>query len=384
MIRVAHVVSSFRPVIGGAERATETLCHALREQGVDAIVLTRRYRSDLPAFERIRDIPVYRLGLPGSGKAHGLTFIVDVLRVLATRFRAYRIVHIQNIDAPALAGFAARVVLRRHLVATIHGEAPIIERRASLLGRLRIRALARLADRVTTINPENERLLVESGIPVDRQASIPNGIDMEVFRPPTADERRQAREELGLDQEAVVVLYLGRLVPFKRVDLLIDAWQRVRSDQPRALVVVGTGSTADALRGQAAGLGSDARFDGPTQDSSRYLRAADVFVLPSGDHSLQQYEGLSVALLEAMAVGLVPIVTEGPGNDVLVPDESFGLRFPIGDVDALTNRLESALHDPGLRARISRCAQDRVRSRYADEAVAREMLRVYRSVTDAA
>lgn len=382
MIRVAHIVSSFRPVIGGAERATESLCHALREQGVDAIVLTRRYRADHPAFERIRGIPVYRLGVPGTGKMHGLTFIVDVVRLLAWRLREYRLVHIQNVDAPALAGLAARMLLRRHLVATIHGEAPIIGRTTSRVGRLRVRLLARQVERITTINPENERVLVEVGIPAERQVSIPNGIDMQVFRPATQEERRAARDELGLEQDAVVVLYLGRLVPFKRVDLLVAAWPRVRSDHPRALVIVGEGSESEAVRRQAVELGSDIRFEGPTQDASRYLRAADIFVLPSGDHTLRQYEGLSVALIEAMASGLVPIVTECPGNDVLIPDASLGLRFPIGDVDALVARLEEAIEDPALRLRIGERVHERVRSRYADDVVAREMIEVYRSVAD--
>lgn len=380
MTRVVHVISSFRPIIGGAERATETLCHALRAQGVDAIVLTRRYDADQAAFEHVRGIPVYRLGVPGRGKVQGLSFIVAVVWMLATRFKGYGIVHVQNIDAPALAGICARLVLRRHLIATIHGEAPIIERRGSPSGRLRIRLLARLVARITTINPENARLLEEVGIPLDRQASIPNGIDMQMYRPATPDERRQARQDLGLGQDAVVVLYLGRLVPFKRVDLLIEAWQHVRSDQSRVLVVVGEGSTADALVAQATALRSDARFDGPTQESSRYLRAADIFVLPSGDHTLQQYEGLSVALLEAMASGLVPVLTEGPGNDVLVPDATLGLRFPIGDASALTRCLDEAIGDPALRAAIGARVHERVRERYADEVVARQMIVLYRDV----
>lgn len=383
MIRVAHVISSFRPVIGGAERATETLCHALRAQGVDAVVLTRRYSADLPAFERIRGIPVYRLGIPGRGKIHGLSFIVDVVRVLGTRLNGYRIVHIQNIDAPALAGLGARLLLRRRMVATIHGEAPIIERRAGLLGRLRVRCLARFVERITTINPENARLLEEVGVPLERQASIPNGIDMQVYRPATAEERQMARDALGLSQDSVVVLYLGRLVPFKRVDLLIDAWQKVRSDRARVLLIVGEGPTSHALREQAIRLGSDARFDGPTQDSSSYLRAADIFVLPSGDHDLRQYEGLSVALLEAMAAGLTPVVTEGPGNDVLVPDATSGLRFPIGDLEALTARLEQAIGDPELRASIGPRAHERVRDRYADDVVARKMITLYCDVEGA-
>src|SRR5450432_118804 len=130
-LRICHVISSFRPTIGGAERATETLCGELTRQGLDIIVLTRRYDRNLPQFEQIQGIPVYRLGYPGRGKWNALSFALHALWMLATRFRSYRIVHAQNIDTPLLVGFLSKVFLRRYLITTIHGEAPIKMRSVS-------------------------------------------------------------------------------------------------------------------------------------------------------------------------------------------------------------------------------------------------------------
>lgn len=380
-MRVCHIVSSYRPVIGGAERATETLCRALDEQGIDVVILTRRYDAALPRVSRDAGVTIHRLGLPGRGKAKALSFALDALALLAFRLRAYRLIHVQNIDTPMLTGFLARVFLRRRLVATIHGEAPILAARRKRSGRLRLRLMRRLVDRVTTINPANTAVLHEAGYPSARTVSVPNGIDMGTFHPPSPEERESARASLGIPATATVTLYQGRLVAFKRVDLLIDAWSRLPDDPDRVLLIVGQGQTEGALREQAARQRVPARFEGPTDDAARYLKASDVFVLPSGDHGLQEYEGLSVALLEAMSTGVMPLVTVCPGNDVLVPDETVGLRTPIGDAEALAAQLDRALSDADLRRRLGDAAFERVKERYSAAAVAGRMIDVYRSVT---
>src|SRR5690606_1356557 len=137
----------------------------------------------------------------------------------------------------------------------------------------------------------------------------------------------QIRYRLGMPTDAVTVMCLGRLVQFTRVDLLIQAWSRIPSDKA-VLVVVGDGDRLQALQNLAAHLNVRIHFEGSTDDTASYLRAADIFVLPSGDHEQSNYEGLSVALLEAMATGLIPIVTDCSGNNELVNDGITGFRFP--------------------------------------------------------
>ena len=190
-------------------------------------------------------------------------------------------------------------------------------------------------------------------------------------------EKGAAQAALDLSPGGLVVLYLGRLVPFKRVDLLLEAWSRLTADGAKRLVVVGVGPEAEALRSMATRLRVNARFDGPTDRSWDYLRAADIFVLPSGDHRLQEYEGLSVALLEAMAAGLTVVVTEGPGNDMVVEEGVTGLKFPIGSVDGLVTQLDRALASPDLRRELSSNASAHVRGRYAADVVARQVLDFY-------
>src|SRR5690606_26921763 len=114
------------------------------------------------------------------------------------------------------------------------------------IGRLRLALMVRLVDQFTAINPENRFQLSNLGVDQEKISMIPNGIDTTRFFPPTEKEKTQIRYRLGLPTDAVIVMYLGRLVQFKRVDLLIQAWSRIPSDKA-VLVVVGDGDQMQAL-----------------------------------------------------------------------------------------------------------------------------------------
>jgi glycosyltransferase involved in cell wall biosynthesis len=380
-MRVCHLVGSFRPVIGGEERATETLCRALSAEGVDVMVMTRRLAKELPPREDFGGVPVYRLGLSGRGKVHALSFALHSLALLAWRFREYGIIHVQNTDSPLLVGMLARVLLRRRLAVTVHGETPVVAAGAGRLRRARLWAMARVAHAFTAMNPQVRRALRAAGVPAGHIHEVPNGIDDSIFHPPTIDERRSARRSLGLPEaDHVVALYLGRLEPWKRVDLLIDAWSELSQRDQASLLVVGPGSQDGALREQAERLGLGVQFHGPTDAADQFYRAADVFVLPSGDDTIKWYEGLSVALIEAMSVGLVPIVTRGPGNEVLVEDGVTGLTFDVGDRDGLIERLDAAIRSRELRERLGRTAHTRALQDYSASGVALRTIDLYRSL----
>ncbi len=378
-MRICHIIGAYRPLIGGAERATETLTSTLAEQGEDVIVLTRRFARSDAAFEVIKGVPVYRLGLPGGSKLHALSFGLHALALLAARFRRYRILHVQDADVSLLVAMVARMLPGRRLVITLHGQSAIIGRDRHRAGRLRLRGMVRATDLYTSLNPEVTRLLTDAGAKRQDIREVANGIDGAAYRPATSDERSAAREALGLEPDEFVTLYLGRLHPIKRVDLLVDAWSGLSPHRGRRLVIVGSGSEEDRLRDQSAGIAS-IRMDGPTDDVPTYLRAADVFVNPSGDPSTNVYEGLSVALLEAMFVGLMPIVTSGPGNDLLVENGVTGLSFSAEDRDGLMACLSLAMQDHELRSRIGRQARESVVDVYSSEAVAQQVAALYREL----
>ena len=379
-LRICHLISSFRPIIGGAERATERLCATLVKDGVDTIVLTRQQSRNTLRFEVIDGIPVHRLGFPSQSKFGAMSYALHGFWLLATKCRSYRLVHAQSPDTPLLLGFLARVFLKRKLLLTIHGQNRILGLLNDNWGRLRIKTMIRLVDGYTSITPEITGQLQSLAVPLTRIVAIPNGIDIKKYLPPTRTQITAARQKLQMPLMGKVVLFIGRLVEVKRVDILLHTWAGLPQNQFDQLLVVGSGPELERLTALAVELKINVRFEGSTDDVLTYLHAADVFVLPSGIHDTSSYEGLSVALLEAMSAGLAVLATDCPGNRVLIQDAYNGLLFPVEDVDELKKQLERLLGDTALRARLGKNARVSVYQDYAIEAVARKTKIAYENI----
>jgi len=138
-------------------------------------------------------------------------------------------------------------------------------------------------------------------------------------------------------------------------------------------VLVGGGPLERSLRERAEALGVTRRvlFAGPRTDVAQILPAFDVFTLPSLS------EGLPVALLEAMAAGVAPVVTRVGAMAEAVADGQAGLVVPPGDGDALLQALDSLLRDVDARRRVGQAAAERVRERYAARRMARDYEAIY-------
>jgi glycosyltransferase involved in cell wall biosynthesis len=374
-ISVYQVISSFRPLIGGAERATETLSRGLISHGVKTETLTA-WHAGLSRSECIQEIPVRRLGVGGSGKLRALSFALHTFYWIVKHGRSVPIVHTQNIDTPLLLGMLLKLFARKHWVVTIQGEPPILAKRRTSLGRLRLRLMRRLADHFTAITGENERALLEEGISPQHISRIPNGIDTDYFRPPQLEERQALRVQYGCGPHDVILLYMGRLIFRKRVDLLLRAFAKLEPMSEAQCIVVGGGEEAESLEALALELklGSRVRFIGPVDNVRDFYWLSDVFVLPS------RFEGLPVALLESMACGMAVLVTRSPGNLQAVKDGINGLTCDIDDLDALSQRLRALVRDAQLRRELGLEARSSTVGQYSMMAVSKAHLGVYARV----
>ncbi|MFQ5719339.1 MAG: glycosyltransferase [Acidobacteriota bacterium] len=184
------------------------------------------------------------------------------------------------------------------------------------------------------------RRMVELGMPPERIHVAPRGIDLTLFRPRAV---RAAAEPLR-------VISTRRLRPLFRHHILIDALARLASrNEPLEAVLIGDGSERDRLEQliAARGLQGTVRLPGPRPRSelAGNLARADVFV------SLSRSDGLSASLLEAMACGLLPIVSDIPSNRTVVSHEENGLLVAGDDPAELAAALRRAGRDENLRAR---------------------------------
>lgn len=178
-----------------------------------------------------------------------------------------------------------------------------------------------------------------------------NGVDATgCFRPPEGDEgRRAAKAALGLEPDAPVVGYVGRIVREKGIVELLAAWRVLREEWPALrLVLVGPREPHDPLPPDAlATLASDPRIRcaGVDWEPARWYAAMDVVTLPSWR------EGFGVVLLEAAAMALPVVATRIPGCVDAVVDGVTGVLVPPRDPQALAAALRRYVADPALRAR---------------------------------
>ena len=236
-----------------------------------------------------------------------------------------------------------------------------------MVRRLAVRVLERLAVRaadrvVVTSQAVADYLVMRHGVDRGRLRIIPNAIDVDRFAP-----ARPARREKGL------IVFVGRLAPEKRLDVLVAAAASVPGAR---LLLIGDGPERDRLARQAAATGVPLELAGtvPNTEVAAWLARAEIFALPSA------YEGQPKALLEAMACGLPVVGSDVTGIRDIVRHGETGWLVTAGDAGALAVALGTLSDDPALRERLGRAGRTAVQQRYALPAVVEQEMAVLSEV----
>lgn len=207
---------------------------------------------------------------------------------------------------------------------------------------------------------------------------VPNGADAQVFMP---RDHAEARRRLGIPPEGPVISYVGKLVPRKGVDTLVEAMGilAARSAEAPRLVMAGIGGMREPLEQRAAELGVADRITWlgkvPHDDVGWVMSAGDVFVLPSLS------EGLPTVVCEAMACGLPVVATAVDGTPEIVDDPATGLLVQPHDAGGLAAALARVLDHPDMARAMAAEALRRSEAEYTWAANARRMEQVYAQVT---
>ncbi len=181
-----------------------------------------------------------------------------------------------------------------------------------------------------------------------------HGIDLEAVR--GQGEADGVREELAIPAGAPIVGTVANLKEHKRIDRLLHAATIVRAEYPDVrFLLVGSGQLEDELRHMSTRMGLDGTvlFLGFRQDAQRLAAAFDVFALSS------EHEGLSIALIEALALGRPAVVPDVGGLGEVVRDDREGLVVPPADDRALAAAIVRLLDDPALRAHLGEAGRAR-------------------------
>jgi glycosyltransferase involved in cell wall biosynthesis len=368
--RVSIISHNYFPYPGGgAERQAQRIAETLAARGWRMQILTKQVEG-APRQETLNGVQVRRLWASMIPKTQSALLTLSFLYRLLLAPRG-QVVHLNQMYREILPALLARRLRGSPIVVRLacggaYGDVARLLTKPD--GRLMLR-LSRRADAIISLSQQITQELLEQGFDRERIVEIPNGVDIHRFAPVNAAEKTRLRRELGLPQEGQLVIYTGRLHYQKGLDTLLRAWKEVCQTHPQAhLVLVGQGPEREKLETLAADLelGASLHFLGHVEPILPYVQASDVFVLPSF------FEGLSNALLEAMACGLAVVTTNIGGTCEVIRPEVDGLLVEPGDVPALAASLGRVLEDAALAQRLGTEARKRVETHYtADLAVAR-------------
>jgi glycosyltransferase involved in cell wall biosynthesis len=363
-VRIAY----FAPLLGtgGTQRHLQQVLALLDPARFEATVYTLRPGGEVEEELRASGVDVRSLSVGSTLSApRSVRAIVSTARAL--RRARVHVVHGYQWRPSlvgAIVGRLARVPLRLASKRSLTGD----DARARGAWRRIGRQVDTVIVNADALRVEGEQLGMRC-----RWTLLQNGIDTERFTVGAAG--AAARAAVGLDRARPVVGTVGRLEDRKGHDQFLDAMRTLAAtgngSSPQGLIV-GDGPLRAALEAHAAALGAGrVRFTGTVADVRPLLAAMDVFVLPSWA------EGMSNALMEAMAAGRPVVATAVGGNTEVVSDGKTGVLVPPGDPGAIARAVSDLLRDPERAMRLGTAARDDVTRRFEARARVAELERLY-------
>lgn len=382
MTRVLFLTESFHPVLGGGEGHVRALGRALVRGGLAVTVVTRRGDESWAAEEDLDGLRVVRVAPAGPARSGKYRMVPHAMAALHRLRAAYDVLIVRGTRVLGLPGLVQarldgkRVILQAEVNGEMSGEVYTWGRpfagtsvgRAIRAGTRARNCILRDADAFVAMSRRIRDEFRGAGVPEEKIALIPHGVDTARFHPATVEERRAARARFGLAADARVIAFTGRLLRGKGLEELLEAFAWIAPVAPSAhLLIVGSGagqalSVEEALRATASGPALQGRvtFTGRLDDVAEALRAADVFAFPS------VYEALGLSLLEAAAAGLPAVGARTGGIVDVIEDGASGWLMPPGDVPALATRLRDLILDGAARARLGARAREIAVARFAE------------------
>lgn len=370
-MRLLYVIDSLAP--GGAETSLAEMAPGLIANGIELHVLPLGPRLDLASrLESAGAVVHRRVARPGR-----LNNVREVMRV--AREVSPDLIHTTLFEAD-VAGRAAAILLRAPVSTSLvndsygpshYAESPTFKLHlARFLDAVTIRRAHRLHAITTAIADSVPPRLGLRDAKVD---VIPRGRDPQKFPLGTQEVRQRIRAVLGLEDDAPVVLGIGRLEPQKGFQHLLRALPLVAREHPGVVCLIAgkDGRAAEALRAQAALLKIDVRFLGHRTDIADLLSAADVFCFPS------EREGFGGVLIEAMAVGCPIVASSIPTSREVLRNGELGVLSTTGDPADLARRITSVLGDGDVAQTLSTAGRQAFEQSFSEESVSRRMARFF-------
>jgi glycosyltransferase involved in cell wall biosynthesis len=365
-LRILHVVFSLEP--GGMENGIANVSAALpaTDFEIHACCLARagEFAARFPNPDHIHVI----------GKREG--FSLSAVSALSRHIRRLSpdVIHTHNL------GPLIYTVLARPSAPILHGEHAEFTPGELAPHRLLLRRLLyRRVRRVHTVSQSLKESLVSHGFPAGKIDVIVNGVDAGRFSPGS---KADARRELGLPLDGTILGLVGRFGAFKRHIQLIEAFDQLALSHfsLRLLLAGGGGPMEERVRARAAGSPYSSRihFTGFLSDPRSAYRALDLLVIPSTN------EGLSNALLEAMASGIPALAHTACGHGEVIQDPANGYLRDLSTTGLLRDALAGILSTPERLAPLGSAARQTIEERFTIPGMVAGYERLYRQMAGTA
>jgi len=372
--------------LAGAQEVVRTLVEHLQANGCTVTVCAFRDGPMRSEIEKL-GVKVEILRHPRYKGVFSLMFLTGMLRI---RRELARLIETHNIDivqTHLLDLFDFLIPTLRYdtnlrlVLWTIHNVnfLPTTMRHWLLkpkrfVYRLLYRLMAGKVDGFIAVSDEVCQSLIRQIGPIQNKViTIPNGVDVKRYERP--GNKAALCDQLGLEANSRLVATVGRLTAQKGHRYLIDAATTILSAHPDTyFLFIGDGELKDELQSQVqkAGLSRHVHFLGNRDDVPDLLAAVDLFVLPS------LWEGLSIALLEAMAAGKPIVATAVSGTIQVMISGQTGLVVPLGDSGALADAIIQLLSAPAQAQAMGQAAKQHVKVNFSAQKQANEHLALYR------
>ncbi len=366
-MRILFLIDNLRP--GGAQKALLGIATALKAAGSEPAVWCLGGSSSIEGEFAAAGVPVL-----GRHKSAWRIFSQPLALVRYLKREKVDLLQTFLFHSDVTGRIAGRIAkgFSRHNRPVVVGSVRASNLRNHWWQFFLARSTARWSDAFTSVSWRSLQFAAEhEGVALPRARVIPNGIDLSSWRMPPRDEARRA---LGLSPEEFIVLTFGRLHKQKGHTVLLKAAAKTLRELPNArFLIAGYGPLQEKLEARARKLKIDGRvqFLGYRRDVELLLSASDLFVLPS------LWEGMSNAILEAMAAGKPVIATAVDGNVEQVVDGKTGLLTPPADAGAMAEAILRLARDPELAQRMGLTGRLRVEEEFGLERMTQAYLAFY-------
>jgi glycosyltransferase involved in cell wall biosynthesis len=371
------VISCYPPEVGGGEFQTQLQVRELVKRGHEVVVIDSRayYAKGLPDHDG--PTPVIRIVTPVLPVVRSLVYHTKLAWHTLRQGRGAQVAHLNNIGTTAASSVPVLGLMRIPRALVIWGSATEEDKAFGPGWRNAVsRQAARRVERVVALATSSIEHLTKRRFPREKIVFIPNGVETDKFRPRSPGETK--RRPAGWPEGGPIVISVGRLLEVKGFDLLLTAWATVLRRHPDAhLVIAGGGVLKDELLAQAkaAGIADRVTLLGVRDDVPELLRAADIYV------SSSRSEGMSNAILEALASGLPVVATRAGAENDIIDDGVTGLLIPTENPAAIADALTTLLNNPLRRHDMAEHARARVLRDFQVSAVVERYLRLYEELS---